>query len=94
MAVDLLAHKVDPYEDAMPNNPCGSCDAFFPSRPHSCSPNISHDKVCIFFACLFNFRLVFFLLVNMFYLQRLTVLVVFLIWIILMTGIIFVYKIW
>jgi hypothetical protein len=94
MAVDLLAHEVDPYEDAMRDNPDGSCDAFFPSRPHSCGPNILHNKVGILFTCLFNFRSVFFLLVNTFYLQRLFVLVVFLIWIISMTSIIFVNNIW
>jgi hypothetical protein len=32
-AVDLLAHDVDPYEDAMRDNPDGGCDAFLPSKP-------------------------------------------------------------
>ena len=58
MTVDLLAHKVDPYEDAICNDPNGGCDAFFPSRPHSYGFDILHEKICIFFTCLFNFRLV------------------------------------
>jgi hypothetical protein len=67
MVVDLLAHEVDPYEDAMRDDLDGGCDAFFPSKPQSCGPNISHNKVCILFTCLFNFRLVFLFLVNTFY---------------------------
>jgi hypothetical protein len=32
-AVGLLAHNVDPYEDAMRNNPDGGFHAFLPSKP-------------------------------------------------------------
>jgi hypothetical protein len=92
-AVDLVAHDVDPYEDAMRDNPDGGSIAFLPSKPQSSGPNIPHDKVCIHFTYLFNFRSVFFLLVNTFCLPQLSILVVFLIWIVSMTGIVFVNKI-
>jgi hypothetical protein len=92
-AVDLVAHNVDPYEDAMREDPDGGSVAFLPSKPQSSSPNIPHDMVCIHFTCLFNFKSVLYLLVSMFCLPRLSVLVVFLIWIVSMTGIVFFSKI-
>jgi hypothetical protein len=65
-AVDLSAHDVDPYKDAMRNNPDGGFHAFLPSKPQSFDPNIPHDEVCIHFTCLFNFKSVLYLLVNTF----------------------------
>jgi hypothetical protein len=93
-AVDLLAHDVDPYEDAMCNDPDGGSHAFFPSKSQSFDPNIPHGKVCIHFTCLFNFKSVLYLLVNTFCLPRLFVSVVFVIWIVSMTGIVSVSKMW
>jgi hypothetical protein len=63
-----------------------------PSKPHNSSPNIPYDKVCIHFTCLFNFKSVSFLLVITFCFPQLTVSVVFLIWIVSMTGIVFVRR--
>jgi hypothetical protein len=65
-AVDLLAHDVDPYEDAMCGNPDGGFHAFLSLKPQSFDPNILHDEVCIHFTCLFSFKLVLYLLVNTF----------------------------
>ena len=62
--VDLLAHDVDSYEDAMRNNADGGFHAFLPSKPQSFNSNISHDKVYIYFTYLFNLKLVLHLLVN------------------------------
>jgi hypothetical protein len=87
-AVDLLAHDVDPYEDAMHDDPDVGFHAFLPSKPQSFDPNIPHDEVCIYSTCLFNFKLVFYLLVNKFCLPQLSVSVVFLIWVVSMTGIV------
>jgi hypothetical protein len=91
-AVDLLADDVDPYEDAMRDNTDGGFHAFFPSKSQSVDPNIPHGEVCIHLSCLFNFKSVLYFLVNMFCLQRLSVLVVFLIWIVSMKGIVYVSK--
>jgi hypothetical protein len=93
-AVDLLAHDVDPYEDAMRNDANGGFDAFFPSKPQSFDTNIPHGEVCISFTCLFNLKSVLYLLVNTLCLPRLTVLVVFLIWIVSMIGIVSVSNMW
>jgi hypothetical protein len=92
-AVDLVAHDVNPYKDAMRDDLDGGSVAFLPSKPQSSGPNIPHNKVCIHFTCLFNFKSVLYLLVKTFYLPRLSVLVVFLIWIVSMIGIVFVSKI-
>jgi hypothetical protein len=88
-AVDLLAHDVDPYEDAMRDDPDGGFHTFVPSKPQSFDPNILHDEVCIHFTCLFSFKLVLYLLINTLCLPRLSVSVVFFIWIVSMTGIVF-----
>jgi hypothetical protein len=93
-AVDLLADDVDPYEDAMRDNTDGGFHAFFPSKSQSVDPNIPHGKVCIHLSYLFNFKSVLYFLVNMFCLPRLSVSVVFLIWIVSMTGIVSVNKMW
>ena len=58
-AVELVAHNVDPYKDAMRDNPDGGFIAFLPSNPKSSGPNIPHNNLCIHFTCLFNFRLIF-----------------------------------
>jgi hypothetical protein len=92
--VDLLAHNVDLYKDAMRDDPDRGFHAFLPSKPQSFDPNILHDEVCIHFTCLFNFKSVLYLLGNTFCLPRLSVLVVFLIWIVSMTGIVSVNKMW
>jgi hypothetical protein len=93
-AVDLLAHDVDPYEDAMRDDSDGGFQAFLPSKSQSVDPNIPHGEVCIHFSCLFNFRSVLYFLVNMFCLPRLSISVVFLIWIVSMTGIVSVSNMW
>jgi hypothetical protein len=93
-AVDLLAHNVDPYEDAMRDDSDGGFQAFLPSKSQSVDPNIPHGEVCIHFSCLFNFRSVLYFLVNMFCLPRLSISVVFLIWIVSMTGIVSVSNMW
>jgi hypothetical protein len=59
MMVDLVDDEVVPYKAAMCDHPDGGCDTFFYSKHHSCSPNIPHNKVCILFTCLFNFKLFF-----------------------------------
>jgi hypothetical protein len=93
-AVDLLAHDVDPYEDAMRDDSDGGFNAFLPSKSHSVDPNIPHSEVCIHLSCLFNFKSVLYFLVNTFCLPRLSVLVVFLICFDSMTGIVPVSKMW
>ena len=90
--VNLLAHDIDPYEDAMRNNADGGFHTFLPLKPQSFDTNIPHNGVCIYFTYLFNLKSVLHLLVNMFCLTRLSVSVVFLIWIVSMTGIVFVRK--
>jgi hypothetical protein len=65
-AVHSLADDVDPYEDAMRDDPDVGFHAFLPSKPQSFDPNIPHDKVCIYSTCLFNFKSVLYLLVNTF----------------------------
>jgi hypothetical protein len=92
--VDLLAHDVDPYEDAMRDDSDGGFQAFLLSKSQSVDPNIPLGEVCIHFSCLFNFRSVLYFLVNTFYLPRLSVSVVFLIWIVSMTGIVSVSNMW
>jgi hypothetical protein len=93
-AVDLLAYDVDPYEDAMRDDSDGGFNAFLPSKSHSVDPNILHSEVCIHLSWLFNFKSVLYFLVNTFCLPRLSVSVVFLIWIVSMTGIVPVSKMW
>jgi hypothetical protein len=93
-AVDLLAHNVDPYEDAMRDDVDGGFHAFLPSKPQSFDTNIPHSEGCIYFTCLFNLKSVLYLLVNTFCLPRLSVLVVFLKWIVSMTSIVSVHKMW
>jgi hypothetical protein len=93
-AVDLLAYDVDPYEDAMRDDSNGGFNAFLPSKSHSVDPNIPHGEVCIHLSWLFNFKSVLYFLVNTFCLPRLFVSVVFLIWIVSMTGIVPVSKMW
>jgi hypothetical protein len=66
MIIDLVNEEVDPYKAAMRNHLDGGCETLLYSKPHSCSPSILHNKVYILFTCLFNFRLVFFLLVRLF----------------------------
>ena len=92
--VDLLAHNVDPYEDAICNDANGGFHAFLPSKPQSFNTNILHNEVCIYFTYLFSLKSVLYLLVNTSYLPRLSVLVVFFIWIVLMTSIVCVRKMW
>jgi hypothetical protein len=94
MAVDLLAYDVDPYEDAMRDDSDGGFNAFLPSKSHSVDSNILHGEVCIHLSWLFNFKSVLYFLVNTFCLPRLSVSVVFLIWIVSMTGIVPVSKMW
>jgi hypothetical protein len=93
-AVDLLADDVDPYEDAMRDDSDGGFQAFLPSKSQSVDPNIPHGEVCIHLSCLFNFKSVLYFLVNTFCLPRLSVSVVFFIWIVSMTGIVSVNKMW
>jgi hypothetical protein len=93
-AVDLLAHDVDPYEDAMRDDSDGGFNAFLPSKSHSVDPNIPHGEVCIHLSCLFNFKSVLYFLVNTFCLPRLSVSVVFHICFDSMTGIVPVSKMW
>jgi hypothetical protein len=93
-AVDLLADNVDPYEDAMHNDSDGRFHAFLLSKSQSINPNIPHSEVCIHLSCLFNFKSVLYFLVNTFCLPRLSVLVVFFIWIVSMTSIVSVNKMW
>jgi hypothetical protein len=93
-AVHSLADDVDPYEDAMHDDPDVGFHAFLPSKPQSFDPNILYNKVCIYSTCLFTFKSVFYLLVNTFCLPRLSILVVFLIWIVSMTGIVSVNNMW
>jgi hypothetical protein len=93
-AVELLAHDVDLYEDAMCDDSDGGFQAFLPSKSQSVDPNVPHSKVCIHFSYLLNFRSVLYFLVNMFCLPRLSVSVVFFIWIVLMTGIVSVSNMW
>jgi hypothetical protein len=93
-AVHSLANDVDPYEDAMRDDPDVGFHAFLPLKPQSFDPNIPHDEVCIYSTCLFNFKSVLYLLVNTFCLPRLSVLVVFLIWIVSMIGIVSVSNMW
>ena len=76
-AIKLLAHNVDPYKDAVRNDPDGGFHAFLASKLQSFDPNIPHDEVCIYFTCLFNFKLVLYLLVNTFCLPQLFVSIVF-----------------
>jgi hypothetical protein len=64
--VDLSAHDVDPYEDAMHDDLDGIFHAFLSSKPQSFDSNIPHGEVCIYFTCSFNFKLVLYLLVNTF----------------------------
>ena len=59
--VDLLAHKVDPYKDAMHDDANGGFHAFLPSKPQSFNSN---GKVCNYFTYLFNLTSVLHLLVN------------------------------
>ena len=70
-AIDLLAHDVDPYEDAMRNDANGGFHAFLLLKPQSFDTNIPYNKVCIYFTCLFNLKLVLHLLVNTFCLTQL-----------------------
>jgi hypothetical protein len=93
-AVDLLAHDVDPYKDAMHEDSDGGFHAFLPSKPQSVNSNIPHGEVCIHFSCLFNFKSVLYFLVNKFCLPLPSVSVVFLIWIVSMTDIVSVSKMW
>ena len=93
-AVDLLALNVDPYEDAMRDNADGDFYAFHLSKPQSFNNNIPHGEVCIYFTRLFNLKSVLHLLVNTYCLPQLSVSVVFLIWIVSMTSIVCVYKMW
>jgi hypothetical protein len=93
-AVDLLAHDVDPYEDAMRDDLDGGFHVFLPSKPQSFDPNIPQGEVCIHFTCSFNFKSVLYLSVNTFYLPRLSVSIVFLIWIVSMIGVVSVNKMW
>jgi hypothetical protein len=65
-AVHSLADDVDPYEDAMHDDPDVGFHAFLLSKPQSIDPNIPHDEVCIYSTCLFNFKSVLYLLVNTF----------------------------
>ena len=92
--VDLLAHDVDPYEDAMRDDVDGGFHAFLPSKPQSFDTNIPHGKVCICFTCSFNLKSVLHLVVKIFCLPQLSVLVVFLIWVVLITGIVSIHKMW
>ena len=64
--VDLLAHNVDLYEDAMHDDADRRFHAFLASKPQSFDTNIPHSEVCIYFTCLFNLKLVLHLLINMF----------------------------
>ena len=93
-AVDLLAHDIDPYEDVMHDNANGRFHAFLPSKPQSFDTKIPQGEVCIYFTCLFNLKSILHLLVNTSYLPRLFVSVVFFIWIVLMTGIVCICKMW
>ena len=68
--------------------------AFFPSKPPNFDSNIPQDKVCIYSTYLFNFKSILYLLVNTFCLPWLSVSVVFLIWIVLMIGIVSVSNMW
>jgi hypothetical protein len=72
-AIDLLAHDVDLYEDAMHDDLDGGFHAFLPSKSQSVDPNMPHSEVCIHFACLFNFKSVLYFLVNTFCLPRLSI---------------------
>jgi hypothetical protein len=92
--VDLLAHDVDPYKDAMRDDLDGGFHAFLLSKSQSVDPNIPHNEVCIHFTYLFNYKSVLYFLVNTFCLPRLSVLVVFLIWIVSMTSIVSVNNMW
>jgi hypothetical protein len=56
MTVDLVDNEVDRYKPTMRDHPDGGFDMFFRSKSHNCSPNIPHNKVCIIFTYLFNFR--------------------------------------
>jgi hypothetical protein len=56
--------------------------------------DIDPGEVCIHLSCLFNFKSVLYFLVNTFCLPQLSVSVVFLIWIVSMTGIVSVSKMW
>ena len=76
-AIDLLAHDVDPYKDAMRDDIDGRFHAFLPSKPQSFDTNIPHNEVCIYFTYSFNLKLVLHLLVKTFCLPRLFVSVVF-----------------
>jgi hypothetical protein len=93
-AVDLLVDDVDPYKDAMHNDSDGGFHAFPLSKSQSIDPNIPHGEVCIHLSWLFNFKSVLYFLVNTFWLPRLSVSVVFRIWIVSMTGIVSVNKMW
>jgi hypothetical protein len=57
MTVDLVDEEVDPDKAAMRDHSNGGCETLLHSKPHSCSPNIPHNEVCILFTYLFNFRL-------------------------------------
>jgi hypothetical protein len=92
--VHSLADDVDPYEDAMRDDPDVGFHAFLLLKPQSFDPDILHNEVCIYSTCLFNFKSVSYLLINTFCLPRLSVLVVFLIWIVSMTGIVSVSNMW
>ena len=89
----MLAHDVDHYEDAMHDDADGGFHAFLALKPQSFYTNIPHNKICIYFTCSFNLKLVLHLLVKIFCLLQLSVLVVFLIWIVSMTNIVSIYKI-
>ena len=78
-AVDLLAHDIDPYEDAMHDDADGGFHANVLSKPQSFNTNIPHSEVCIYFTCLLSLKLDLHLLINTFCLPRLSILVVFLI---------------
>ena len=78
----------------MRDNANGGFRAFLPLKPQYFNTNIPYGKVFIYFTCLFKLKSVLHLLANMFCLPRLSVSVVFLIWIISMIGIVFVCKMW
>ena len=72
-AVDLLAHDVDPYEDAMCDDVDGGFHTNLPLKPQSFATNIPHGEVCIYFTCLLNLKSDLHLLVNTFCLPQLSV---------------------
>jgi hypothetical protein len=87
VAVDLVHKEFDSYQAAISDHPVGNCDSFLHSKPHNCSPNILHNKVCIIFTFLFNSGRLF-PFSHIIFPLYLSVSLVFLISILSMTGII------